>query len=58
MDETPGEEAKAERQTRLSLHRGNRRTIESFQSSAAWTVSSAFEATTAAPVSDAEDPLA
>ena len=35
----------------------NRRTVETFQGSAAWTVSSAFEATTAAPVRDAEDPL-
>ena len=35
---------------------GNRRTVETFQGSAAWTVSSAFEATTAAPVGDAEDP--
>ena len=36
---------------------GNRRTVETFQGSTAWTVSSAFEATTAAPVRDAEDPF-
>ena len=34
---------------------GIRRTVETFQGSAAWTVPSAFEATTAAPVRDAED---
>ena len=36
---------------------GNRRTVETFQGSAAWTVFSAFEATTAALVRDAEDPF-
>ena len=30
---------------------------ETFQGSAAWTVSSAFEVTMAAPVRDAEDPF-
>ena len=36
---------------------GNRRTVETFQGSAVWTVSSAFEATTGAPVRDAEYPF-
>ena len=35
---------------------GDRRTVETFQGSAAWTVSSTTEATTAAPGRDAEDP--